>query len=239
MNRRYQLKGMRCDACAGKIRVALERISGLSQVEVSLNPPEARFVSAEAPRLSDLQAAVSSAGDYGISENASSASNTAMPGNAGEESLRPLFIVVSYLIGIVLLRSAVSHDWSPHVMMSTFMGGFFLIFSLFKLLDLRGFAEAFATYDLLAARSQLFAMAYPFIEILLGVSYLVEFAPLFTNLTTLLLMIIGSAGVGRALLSKRRIQCACLGTALKLPMTKVTLGEDLLMGGMAAAMLIL
>ncbi len=41
----------------------------------------------------------------------------------------------------------------------------------------------------------------------------------------------------QALLQKRTIQCACLGTALKLPMTKVTLGEDLLMGLMALGML--
>ena len=33
--------------------------------------------------------------------------------------------------------------------------------------------------------------------------------------------------------------CACLGTALNLPMTKVTLVEDLTMAAMAAGMLLL
>jgi hypothetical protein len=43
----------------------------------------------------------------------------------------------------------------------------------------------------------------------------------------------------RALWDKRAIRCACLGTALNLPMTKVTLVEDLTMAAMAALMLIM
>jgi hypothetical protein len=55
---------------------------------------------------------------------------------------------------------------------------------------------------------------------------------------TLILMLIGSIGVLRALLDNRAIRCACLGTALNLPMTTVTLVEDLGMAAMAAAMLL-
>ena len=50
-------------------------------------------------------------------------------------------------------------------------------------------------------------------------------------------MAIGSIGVFQALREKKTIQCACLGTALKLPMTKVTLIEDVGMGVMALLML--
>ncbi len=60
-----------------------------------------------------------------------------------------------------------------------------------------------------------------------------------TNVTTLVLMLVGSVGVFQTLLNKRVIQCVCLGTVLKLPMTKVTLAEDLSMATMAAAMLII
>jgi hypothetical protein len=48
---------------------------------------------------------------------------------------------------------------------------------------------------------------------------------------------VGAVGVLRVLLDKRSIRCACLGTALNLPMTKVTLIEDLTMAAMAAVML--
>lgn len=43
----------------------------------------------------------------------------------------------------------------------------------------------------------------------------------------------------RPVLDKRRIRCACLGTALNLPTTTVTLAEDLGMAAMAAAALLL
>ena len=42
----------------------------------------------------------------------------------------------------------------------------------------------------------------------------------------------------KSLLQRRKIQCACLGTVFNLPMSYVTLTEDLLMVAMAGAMLI-
>ena len=43
-------------------------------------------------------------------------------------------------------------------------------------------------------------------------------------------------GVTRALIDKRAIRCACLGTALKLPMTKATFIENSIMIIMATYM---
>jgi hypothetical protein len=77
------------------------------------------------------------------------------------------------------------------------------------------------------------------VELGLGVAYLLNFAPVATNTVTLVLMLVGASGVLRALWDKRAIRCACLGTALNLPMTKVTLVEDLAMAAMAAVMLIM
>ena len=123
--------------------------------------------------------------------------------------------------------------------MKNFMGGFFVIFSLFKMIDLNGFADGYSTYDVIAKRSRGYAIAYPFIELALGVAYLLAWNLRLTNAITFGLMSIGTIGVAKALLEKRRIQCACLGTALKLPMTKVTLVEDVGMAAMALAMLVL
>lgn len=122
--------------------------------------------------------------------------------------------------------------------MRHFMAGFFLTFSFFKLLDPPGFVSAYRGYDLLAHRSKVWAWSYPYIELALGVLYLINLFPLGVNVVTLGLMLIGAAGVLKALLDKQAIRCACLGTALNLPMTKVTLVEYLTMAVMAAAMLI-
>jgi copper chaperone CopZ len=153
------------------------------------------------------------------------------------ETYKPLLLVFAYLIGIVAIVeiTAGSFDWMRA--MANFMGGFFVAFSFFKFLNLRGFVDAYQTYDVLARPVRAYGYVYPFIELGLGIAYLVRFAPVATNLVTLVVMLLSIVGVTQALLQKRRIQCACLGTVFNLPMTKVTFVEDALMASMAAIML--
>ena len=112
-------------------------------------------------------------------------------------------------------------------------------FSFFKFLDLSGFAQSFSSYDVIAGRWTGFGYVYPFVELALGIAYVVGLNPLVTNSVTVFVMSVGTVGVVKSLLHKKQIQCACLGTVFNLPMSKVTLIEDLLMVLMALAMLIL
>ena len=123
--------------------------------------------------------------------------------------------------------------------MAHFMAGFFLVFSFFKLLDLSGFAKSYAGYDLLAMRMPAYGYVYPFIELGLGIAYLVAPHEALTSMATIVVMGLSAIGVLRAVLNKQRIQCACLGTVFNLPMSTVTIVEDLLMVAMAVAMLVL
>ena len=50
-------------------------------------------------------------------------------------------------------------------------------------------------------------------------------------------MIVSSIGVTKELAQGRKITCACLGAVFKIPMTYVTLLEDVLMAVMALIML--
>lgn len=122
--------------------------------------------------------------------------------------------------------------------MNDFMAGFFLVFSGFKFLDLKGFAKAFATYDILAVGWRTYGIIYPFLELGLGLWYLSKLAPAMVAASTILLMGFSSIGVIQALLKKHKIRCACLGTVLNLPMSSITLVEDLTMVLMAAGMLV-
>lgn len=124
-----------------------------------------------------------------------------------------------------------------HTLMLDFMGIFFLVFGGFKIINLKGFAEAYAIYDLIAKRFKLYALFYPFIELILGFLYLLRWKLLFAHWTVLILMIVSAIGVAVELSQKKNIQCACLGTVFKIPMTYVTLLEDLLMALMAAIMI--
>ncbi len=158
--------------------------------------------------------------------------------NPPSSAYAPLLVVLAYISGAVLFRSFLSGNFEAAVLMENFMGGFFLVFSLFKLIGLQKFADAFQSYDLLAARSRGYALGYPIIELLLAAAYFSGSFPVFTNIITALLMGVGSIGVYIALRSNRTIQCACLGAVFELPMTKVTLFEDLIMGAMAVLMLV-
>ena len=123
--------------------------------------------------------------------------------------------------------------------LSDFMAAFFLIFGFFKIINWPQFVQAYGEYDLLAQKSVAYAYAYPLIEIGLGILYLLRLFPVFTNVVTFIIMCISSLGVLVALRKKNNIVCACLGAVFKLPMTYVSLFEDLLMVTMALVMLIM
>ena len=123
--------------------------------------------------------------------------------------------------------------WMRH-----FMAGFFVVFAFFKLLNTRGFADSYAMYDIVAAKWRFWGYIYPYIELLLGVSYLLNFNPILTNLFTIIVLGVSSVGVIKSNLDKRKIRCACLGDVFNLPMSKVTIIEDLSMVAMAIGMLI-
>ena len=122
--------------------------------------------------------------------------------------------------------------------MLPFMGIVFLLLSILKLIDLKGFANMFVQYDLIAAKSKAYAHVYPFIELSLGLMYLFTFQIMSAAIITLLIMGIGAIGVGKNLLSKNKIKCACLGAKVKVPLTSFTLVEDIIMALMALMILI-
>ncbi|MEB3246122.1 MAG: MauE/DoxX family redox-associated membrane protein [Vampirovibrionales bacterium] len=127
---------------------------------------------------------------------------------------------------------------SAHTAMRLWMGLTFCSFAMLKLFNPAQFAEGFARYDLLAQRSTVYALAYPFIELALGLAYLSGVAPQGVLWLTVLLMLLGVIGVMRALKAGLSVSCACMGTVLNVPLSSVTLSENLTMGLMALAMLI-
>lgn len=151
----------------------------------------------------------------------------------------PLALIVMFLLGGTALLSVREGTFFLHQAMNYFMGGFFLVFSFFKLLNLRGFVDAFMTYDVLAKRMPAYGFVYPFIELGLGIAYVLGVYPEATNAFTVAIMMLGIVGVSQALLEKRKIQCACLGTVFNLPMSKVTFFENAIMAGMALTMIVL
>jgi len=154
---------------------------------------------------------------------------------------KPLFIIIGLIFSttlVVVFKDLTSGQFTFERAMTNFMAGFFLVFSGFKLLDLKGFAEGYSTYDLLATKVYSYGFIYPFLELFFGLSYLTDFVPNFTNLAVLTVMSFSGVGVVKRVLEKRKFQCVCLGTIIKVPLTTVTIVEDFGMAGMALILLI-
>ncbi|MBN8568206.1 MAG: cation transporter [Ignavibacteria bacterium] len=243
----YKITGMHCGACIEKVQKALEAVPYVEKVEVTLNPQQTVITMKQHIETEKLNAAVKSAGKYSLEENNEIHSVSAEPLNpfaAVEEeksklaTFTPLIIITIYHLGFVILSEVNYGEFRLMHVMNNFMGGFFIIFSFFKFLNLSGFADTYSTYDIIAKRWRGYGFIYPFIELSLGVSFLFHAFPKTTNIITLFVMSISSIGVIQSVLKKNKIKCACLGTVFNLPMTTITIIEDLLMVIMSIIMLI-
>ncbi len=145
----------------------------------------------------------------------------------------PLILIFFYLISGVVLFEWKSFSFDMRRFMIHFMGWFFVVFSFFKFLDLKGFANGYRAYDLIAKRFPFYGYLFPFVELVLGLCYLLSDNMRVVNILTAIVMFVSTLGVAQSLRKKRHISCACLGTVFKLPMSTVTLFEDLLMFVMA------
>ncbi|HEX4045886.1 MAG TPA: MauE/DoxX family redox-associated membrane protein [Gammaproteobacteria bacterium] len=239
----YKIKGVRCHACLGKIKTALQPIE--SSIKLSLDPPTLKLISIEKIMLDDLNIRIKKAGDYHLSPVIIEDTKILAPANQEKKNRSwfnvyySLLLILTYLFIVSLTTSFSSGRINWHLWMGHFMAGFFIIFSFFKFLDLSGFADTYANYDLLAKRWIGYGYIYPFLEFGLGFAYLIQFAPTQTYIITVVLMAFSSLGVIKALLKKQKIQCACLGTILNLPMSNITLIEDFSMIVMAIIMLMI
>lgn len=134
--------------------------------------------------------------------------------------------------------TALPYDTGARAWMHGFMGYFLVSFALLKLFDPKGFADGFEMYDLLAKRYRAYGYIYPWLELGLGLAYLSTFLPALTYALTFALMSFSAVGVVSALRRGLDINCPCMGSVLSVPLSTVTLTEDLGMGLMALAMLI-
>ena len=150
----------------------------------------------------------------------------------------PLIIIFAFIILFSVIASWQRQVFSYQSIMLDFMAGFFLVFGGFKLIKLSAFAEAYAMYDVIAKRVRAYGYIYPFIEIALGLAFLLRYEILAVAWITLGLMLINSLGAYNGIRDKKVLMCACLGSVFTLPMSYVSLGEDLLMVLMALAIIL-
>lgn len=248
MKKEFAISGMTCGSCVAKVKATLQSYPQIKTAQIQLEFPQAIIESEISLDLQQLNQLLSTQGDYVISLEENKKELAPLPGIGKAKkteqvsktffaTYKPLLIIVGFISGVSLLVQYPFEQFSSMLWMRHFMAGFFLVFSFFKLLNLKGFSNSYAMYDIVAAKWKPWGFIYPFVELILGVFYLIDVFPFETNLATAIILGISSIGVIESNINKKKIKCACLGDVWNLPMSTVTIIEDLTMVAMAIAML--
>ena len=233
MKTTFKISGMTCNGCRSTVENKLSSLDGINNVQVDLNNGEAIVYSKNPISFSLISNSLPS--KYKVIRNIPDQDNEIIKSNKIKQ-LKPLFIILGYISVTSILLNF--RNWNSTNAMLDFMGLFYIIFSFFKILDIKGFSTSFKMYDPLAKKITIYGYIYPFIEILLGLMFLTRIEVNIALLITIIILGITSVGVTQTLLNKKTINCACLGTTLKLPMTEATFIENAIMITMAIVLLI-
>ena len=233
MKTTFKISGMTCNGCRSTVENKLSSLDGVDNVQVNLTNGEAIVYSKNPISFSLISNSLPS--KYKVIRNIPDQDNEIIRSSKIKQ-LKPLFIILGYISVTSILLNF--RNWNSTNAMLDFMGLFYIIFSFFKILDIKGFSKSFKMYDPLAKKITIYGYIYPFIEILLGLMFLTRIEVNIALLITIIILGITSVGVTQTLLNKKTINCACLGTTLKLPMTEATFIENAIMIIMAIILLI-
>ena len=242
MTHEYQIEGMTCGSCVNTVQDLLSKVPGITKANVSLGTKTVKLDMNSHVGIHTLQYALKDHPRFTIKEKHASKQ---APFSLEEEetksffiTYKPILLVFAYIFGTTVIAEAYDGTFSWMSWMRYFMAGFFLVFSFFKFLDLPSFAASYSSYDIIAKKWTGWGYVYPFVELMLGLLFLLNFDTVITNSATFILMSASSIGVIQSLMARRKIKCACLGAVFNLPMSTITLIEDFLMVGMSAYMII-
>lgn len=158
-----------------------------------------------------------------------------------KHSYLPFYIAMGIVTIYTIIHQFLLGQREDMIAMNDFMGVRFLLFWVIKLLDLKGFVDSYRKYDIIAKRWHGYAYLFPFLEIILGLAYVLDSQMQYRiaiNSATLLLVAITGIGIFKSLRKKEAIDCVCMGTTFPLKMSKINLRENISMGAMAFVMLI-
>jgi copper chaperone CopZ len=238
MTHTYKLTGMTCSGCESKVKSDLFTLPDVTEVIVSKDSATATISMEKHIPLAELQKAIGGTeSKYQISTLEHNETQEQV--KSWFSTYKPILLLFSLITLVSIIASIRDGKFQFTAGMNYFMAGFFLSFSYFKLINLSGFAVSYAMYDIIAKKWKLWGYIYACIELGLGIAFLVNFNPLITNSVTLLVMSISIIGVLQTVFNKEKIKCACLGAVFNIPMSTVTIIEDLLMILMSGSTIIM
>jgi copper chaperone CopZ len=230
----FKIAGMTCQGCANTIEDGLKNDPNIIMATVSLDDMELTTQSTIPLDDKYVDSIISSLGNYKVQNRKK---NLLSKISDHFNSKKPIVLGL-LIVTISSLSLQTSHEsFTLDNWFMSYMGVFFMLFSFLKLLNVQGFSTTFSRYDYLAKTIPGFAICYPCLELFLGIAFLTQTFLIAAGLITLIVMVSQSIGVANVLRTNQTIQCACLGTAISLPVSYLTLFENLVMILMSAYMI--
>ena len=240
INRKYKISGMTCSSCKASVENSLNLLDQVKSCHVDIRLGELTLILNKDIDLKSLQNSIPQKylidKEISSSDRPSEIKSDSSNKKSKIEQLKPLFLILFYITSASILLNF--RDWNWNSFMLDFMGLFFISFSFFKMLDLEGFSKSFKMYDPLAKKVSFYGISYPFIETALGLMFLMKIEVFSALILSIFVLGLTTIGVIKILISKKSIQCACLGSVLKLPMTEATFIENAIMIFMSIFMLL-
>jgi cation transport ATPase len=225
---------MTCEACEYKIQHVLSQIPSVKSVIAKHLDNSVAIETDKKISEATILEVLKPHSKYGLMASSEIQNIAETQPQSWTSQYYPLLLIAGMITMVSFLTSFhlgiyESQHFQVKMFLHNFMTGFFLVFSFFKLLDVKAFAESFQMYDLLAAKLPVYGKLYPFIELALGILCLIHYQEKYVYIADIIIMGFGALGVIQSVVDKRKIRCACLGSVFNLPMSTVTIVENSLM----------
>lgn len=139
-------------------------------------------------------------------------------------------IIYIYLFSfLVTLNLTFYNDYLLRNSLLVFLGTFSLTFAGLKFYNFKGFLNSFVEYDFVSKKFIFYAYIFPIFELIFGVLFLFQFENFYLEVLCLIFFSINFISVMNALLKKQKYMCACLGGMFNVPLSYVSLIENITM----------
>mgnify|MGYP001232728698 CR=1 FL=1 len=149
-------------------------------------------------------------------------------------SVKQSFILITTLFVGIYLGTRVylkfeGGKYEESDIMRNAMGNILIIFGFLKLVNIGGFVEVFSKYDIIANNIELYGYFYPFLEIMLGIALLKRYRLEKIYNIIIVIMSISVMSVIASMSRGVQLRCGCIGSIFHIPLSYVTLSENVVM----------
>ena len=136
----------------------------------------------------------------------------------------------TYTPVIVVFAVAFLLSFSTNFNMISFMGYALVMLATLKLMSLQSFYTSFKKYDLVTKKISFYGFAYPFLELIIGISFISAQLLQVSSVFSIIVGSISFISIAKAVyIDKIDLNCACIGGGSNVPLGFVSLSEAFMM----------